>query len=262
MTMGSIAIRDYNACPGRSPTTMAKDLIYQQREGPAGSFEFSAAVAEVFPDMLRRSIPGYDVSIAAIGALAGRFVRPDTRCYDLGCSLGAASAAMQDNISVPGCEIIAIDQAPAMVERCREHFAARPGQATVEIREADIRDVAIENASMVAMNYTLQFLPPGERLGLLMRICAGMIPGGVFVLSEKVVHDDEDIEALLVGLHHDFKRANAYSDLEISRKRTALENVLVPETTDTHLKRMKNAGFGHAEVWLKHFNFLSIVAIR
>lgn len=241
---------------------MAKDQIYQRSEGAAGSFEFSAAVAAVFPDMLRRSIPGYDVSIEAIGALARRYVRSGTRCYDLGCSLGAATAAMQANIAVPDCEIVAVDQAPAMIERCRQRFADRRGDASMQILEADIRDVAFENASMVVMNYTLQFLPAAERTALLQRICAGMIPGGVFVLSEKVVHDDADIEELLVGLHHDFKRSNAYSDLEISRKRSALENVLVPETIATHLERLENAGFSHAEVWLKHFNFMSIVAIR
>jgi len=112
------------------------------------------------------------------------------------------------------------------------------------------------------MNYTLQFLPVEERLGLLTKIHRGMLDGGVFVLSEKVADDDPDIENLLVELHHDFKGANAYTDLEISRKRTALENVLIPETIAAHRRRLRDAGFAHAGVWLKHFNFVSIVALR
>ncbi len=241
---------------------MHKDQIYKNRDSAAGSFEFSADVADVFPDMLQRSIPGYAASIDAIAALARRYVVAGTRCYDLGCSLGAAAAAIQDNVTVAGCEIVAIDQAPAMVERCQQRFAERTAGTPVQVVAADIRDVAVTNASMVVMNYTLQFLPLAERSDLMQKICEGMIPGGVFVLSEKIAHDDPDIDELLIGLHHDFKRANAYSDLEISRKRNALENVLIPETTATHLERLNAAGFGHIEVWLKHFNFLSIVAIR
>lgn len=241
---------------------MPRDKIFANKDASSGSFEFNDAVADVFADMLRRSIPGYDASIEAIGALASRYVQPATNCYDLGCSLGAATLAMQRNISVPDCEILAIDRAPAMIERCQEVLGT--GHATVAARvfEADVRHVAIENASMVVMNYTLQFIPPDDRLTMIEHIYAGMNPGGVFVLSEKVADDDSAVESLLVDLHHDFKSRNAYSDLEISRKRTAIENVLIPETTRTHLRRLNDAGFEHTSVWLKHFNFISIIAIK
>jgi len=241
---------------------MSKDQIYVQQEAEPGSFEFNAAVADVFPDMLRRSIPGYDTSIEAVGRLAARYVQPGTNCYDLGCSLGAATLAMRRNIAVEDCQIIAVDNAPAMVERCRILVADDDDALTCTVVENDIRNIDIANASMVVMNYTLQFLPVSERLETIRRICAGMHEGGVFVLSEKVADNDPEVEALLVELHHDFKRANAYSDLEISRKRSALENVLVPETTDAHLRRLGDAGFSHSGVWLQHFNFVSIVAIR
>jgi tRNA (cmo5U34)-methyltransferase len=212
--------------------------------------------------MLRRSIPGYDASINAIGRLAARHVQPATRCYDLGCSLGAATLAMRRNIAVDDCEIIAVDTAPAMVERCRNLLAADDSSTMCTVLEDDIRRLDIANASMVVMNYTLQFLPVDERLDVIRRIYSGMHDGGVFVLSEKVSDNDPEVEALLVELHHDFKKANAYSDLEISRKRSALENVLIPETADVHLQRLTDAGFSHAGKWLQHFNFVSIVAIR
>jgi tRNA (cmo5U34)-methyltransferase len=241
---------------------MSKDQIYVQQDAAAGSFEFSAAVADVFPDMLRRSIPGYDASISAIGRLASRYVQPGTRCYDLGCSLGAATLAMRRNIVHGDCEIIAVDTSAAMTERCRELINSDTGTTVCTVLDADARHIDIGNSSMVVMNYTLQFLPPDERPAMIRRIYDGMIEGGVFVLSEKVADDDATVESLLVDLHHDFKRANAYSDLEISRKRTALEDVLVPETTDTHLQRLNEAGFRHCSVWLKYFNFASIIAIR
>jgi len=130
------------------------------------------------------------------------------------------------------------------------------------VLQADIRDIDISNAAMVVMNYTLQFLDVEARAPLIANIAAGLRPGGVFVLSEKVVDPDPAVEAVLVDLHHDFKRRNAYSELEIARKRNALENVLVPETTAAHMQRLKEAGFSHAGVWLRYFNFVSILALR
>ncbi len=241
---------------------MSKDQIYSQQDAAAGSFEFNAAVADVFPDMLKRSIPGYGATISAIGQLAARYVRPGTRCYDLGCSLGAATLAMRSNIVAKDCEIMAVDTSTAMTERCSALIDEDASLTPCTVLAADARHIEISNSSMVVMNYTLQFLPVDERLAMIRKIYDGMIEGGVFVLSEKVADDDPAVESLLTDLHHAFKKANAYSDLEISRKRTALENVLIPETTDCHLRRLGDAGFSHRSVWLKHFNFASILAIR
>ena len=241
---------------------MAEDRIFAKSEAEAGSFAFNADVAAVFPDMLQRSIPGYAATINAIGMLASRCVQPGTRCYDLGCSLGAATLAVRQNIKVAGCQIIAVDQAPAMITRCREIIAADDNDVEVSIVEEDVRRIAIEQASMVVMNYTLQFLPAEERDAMIGEIYNGMIDGGILMLSEKVVDEDDAVEELLIRMHHEFKRQNAYSDLEISRKRTALENVLIPESIATHRARLRHAGFRHVGVWLRHFNFASIIATR
>lgn len=245
---------------------MAEDRIYAQK-CDVEPFRFDATVAAVFPDMLQRSIPGYAASIEAIGSLAARFVRPGTRCYDLGCSLGAATLAMRQAIrakAVPDCRILAIDNARAMVERCREIVAAGDSKTgpAVEVILGDIRDATIRNASMVTLNYTLQFVEPPDRNELIRRIHDGLNPGGVLVLSEKVLDPDPEIEQLLVDLHHEHKRRNRYSALEIARKRAALENVLIPETVATHRTRLETAGFSRVGVWLRYFNFVSIVAIR
>jgi tRNA (cmo5U34)-methyltransferase len=243
---------------------MKKDKIYATSKDADKPFTFNAAVADVFPDMLRRSIPGYAASIEAIGSLAARYVGAGTTCYDLGCSLGAATLAMRAAIREPGCRIIAVDNAPAMVSRCEQLLAADAGAGStpVELRLADVRDTAITNASMVVMNYTLQFLDVAARDTIVARICAGMLPGGLFLLSEKVVDQDPHMEELLVELHHEHKRRNDYSQLEISRKRAALENVLIPESVAVHRDRLARAGFRHSAVWLRYFNFVSIVAIK
>ncbi len=245
---------------------MDEDQIYTDGETGDEPFRFNAAVAQVFPDMLQRSIPGYAASLEAIGSLAARYVRAGTNCYDLGCSLGAATLAMRQGIQVSDCKIIAVDNSAAMVERCETIITKddeAPGSRTpVDILLSDIRDVAITNASMVVMNYTLQFLDLAARDALVRRIFDGLQPGGLFLLSEKVVDSDPHMEDLLVDLHHEHKRRNAYSELEISRKRAALENVLIPETVAAHRQRLSQAGFAHSGVWLRYFNFVSIVAIK
>ena len=244
---------------------MVRDTVYRT-DDPGEPFRFNDAVAAVFPDMLRRSIPGYAASLEAIGSLAARYARPGSNCYDLGCSLGAASLAMRQAIRAVGCRIIAIDNAPAMIERCRsivrEECLRDPAGTPVDVAEGDIRGIEISNASMVVLNYTLQFLPVADRETMITRIFEGLNDGGLLVLSEKVVDPDPAMEALLVDLHHEHKRRNDYSAMEISRKRAALENVLIPETVDQHRDRLLRAGFGSAAVWLRYFNFVSIIAIR
>jgi tRNA (cmo5U34)-methyltransferase len=244
---------------------MTTDKIYEHPSDKK-PFRFNDEVAKVFPDMLQRSIPGYAATIEAIGSLAARYVQENTNCYDLGCSLGAATIAMRQGIRKPGCRIIAVDTAPAMIERCRKIIAEDDRQSSpetpVEMAQADIRDIEIRNASMVVLNYTLQFLAMDDRDLLMRSICDGLTDGGLLVLSEKVVDENEEMEQLLVNLHHEHKRRNDYSALEISRKRAALENVLIPETVAAHRSRLADAGFSDTAVWLRYFNFVSIIAIK
>ncbi len=244
---------------------MTSDKIYDKPSDDK-PFRFNDEVAKVFPDMLRRSIPGYDATIEAIGSLAARYVLQDTSCYDLGCSLGAATIAMRQGIDTPGCRIVAVDTAPAMTKRCREILAEDDRQfapaTPVEVLRADIRDIEFKNASMIVLNYTLQFLPMIDRDALMRSIYDGLNDGGLLVLSEKVVDEIPEMEELLVDLHREHKRRNDYSALEVSRKRAALDNVLIPETVAAHRSRLAEAGFSHTAVWLRYFNFVSIIAIR
>lgn len=239
-----------------------RDTIFSAPIAQLGDFSFDERVAEVFPDMIQRSVPGYSNIIATIGMLAKRFIQPNTQAFDLGCSLGAATLSMRRNIDVEGVRLIAVDNSAAMIERCRRHIDAFRSDTPVDIIEGDIRQVKIENASMVVLNFTLQFLPPDDRQALLNRIYAGLRPGGALVLSEKFSFADQTIGDLLFDMHLDFKRANGYSELEISQKRSALENVMLTDSVETHKARLQKAGFEHAEVWFQCFNFGSMLAIK
>lgn len=242
---------------------MAKqDTLFSAPIDKLGDWTFDERVAEVFPDMIQRSVPGYSNIISMIGMLAERFVQPGTRVYDLGCSLGAATLSMRRNIKVAGCEIIAVDNSPAMVERCRRHIDAFRADTPVSVIEADILDIELSNASMVVLNFTLQFLEPADRQRLLNQVYQGMRPGAALVLSEKFSFEDKDVGELLFNMHHDFKRANGYSELEISQKRSMLENVMLTDSVEAHKARLKQAGFEHAEVWFQCFNFGSLIALK
>ena len=219
-------------------------------------------MAAIFPDMIRRSVPGYGTIIGLLGLIAGEYAQPGSRLYDLGCSLGAATLTMRRRLTQPECRIIAVDNSAAMVERCREHIDADSSPAPVEVICSDIRDVDITDASVVVMNFTLQFIAPAERLALLQRIHAGMRPNGVLLLSEKLTFDASDEQDFQQRLHLAFKRANGYSELEISQKRAALENVLVPDTEQQHAQRLRDAGFVRVHRWFQAFNFASFVAFK
>ena len=236
---------------------MSVDTLFEHA-GLRGDFVFDAAVAAVFPDMLRRSVPGYPAIINMLTVLAERHAQAGSNLYDLGCSLGAAAQALDAGLTVDGCRIVAIDAAPAMVDRARAGLALR--RARLDLRCADMRDEPIHNASMVVLNFALQFVPPAQRLAVLRRVREGLLPGGVLVLSEKVRGVDAAQDDLWTALHHAFKRANGYSDLEIARKRRALENVLLSETLAAHEARLSQAGFRRVDGWFQCFNFVSLIA--
>lgn len=239
-----------------------KDSLFSAPIANLGDWQFDEKVAEVFPDMIQRSVPGYSNIITMIGMLAGRFVTDNSQVYDLGCSLGAATLSMRRNIQAQNCQIIAVDNSSAMVERCKRHLDAYKGNTPVEVIEGDIRDTQLHNASMIVLNFTLQFLHPDDRQMLLNKIYQALNPGGVLVLSEKFNFDDQQMGELLFNMHHDFKRANGYSELEISQKRSLLENVMLTDSVTAHKTRLKNAGFEHSEVWFQCFNFGSILAVK
>lgn len=240
-----------------------QDAIYAAPLNEIVDFQFDDQVVDVFPDMIQRSVPGYGLMITNIGILAGRYARAHSHCYDLGCSLGAATLSMRQRITAPDCDIIAVDNSAAMIERGQKLIAA-DSTSTVPVQMvcADLQDIDIENASVVVLNLTLQFIPVEKRLDLLQRIYAGLKPGGILLLSEKIAFDDPERQQFQDEHHHEFKRAQGYSDLEISQKRTALEKVMIPETLVTHQQRLQQAGFASSELWFQCFNFVSLVAIK
>ncbi len=240
-----------------SAQKLARDEVFATPQRDLIDFVFDARVAAAFPDMIRRSVPGYDSLIPLLGLLAARHAQDGSTVYDLGCSLGAGLLATQHALfnQHKSVHLVGIDNAPAMLERARNNLGAK-----VELRCEDIRQSDLKNASVVLLNFTLQFLPLTDRLSLLKHIHTALRPGGIVLLSEKLAFADAQEAEWITAAHLDFKRANGYSELEIAQKRSALENILIPEHADTHLQRLQDAGFVHATRWFQALNFASFIA--
>ena len=238
-----------------------KDTVFSAPLERVDEFQFNAQVADVFENMIQRSVPGYALLLEMIGMLTGKYAQAGTNCYDLGCSLGASTLKIRQNL--PGdCVVIGVDNSAAMVEKCRHNIQRDHSQADVTIRLEDLQDTMIENASLVVMNFTLQFIADEKRPTILKQIADGMNTDGVLILSEKIKFEDVTRQELMTGLHHEFKKHHGYSDLEIAQKRASLENVLVPNTEAQHIGRLKTAGFSTVELIVRCLNFVSFLAIK
>lgn len=239
-----------------------RDQLYAQQRDQISGFRFDQSVVAVFPDMIQRSVPGYSTIIHMIGQMAERYAASGSNIYDLGCSLGAATLAMRHRITAAGTRIVAVDNSREMLAHCQQIMAADSGLIPVELRCDDVQKVAIQRASVCVLNFTLQFIPLADRARVLQGISDGMLPGGVLILSEKIAFEDHEHQQLMIELHHNFKRANGYSDLEIAQKRSALDNVLIPETLRCHRERLLACGFRSVDCWFQCFNFASIIAFK
>ena len=245
-----------------TPVSNPRDTLFADPLADIGLFTFDDSVARVFPDMIKRSVPGYTTIVAMTGLLAGKYAIEGTSLYDLGCSLGASTLAMRQNIRQADCRIIGVDNSASMLARCQNIIDTDTHDTPVTLACADLQDVAIENASVVVLNFTLQFIPREVRDRVISDIYCGLQPGGIMVLSEKVTFEDPHLDELNIDLHHQFKRANGYSELEVAGKRSALENVLLPETLSQDKQRIDAAGFSSCDVWFQCFNFASLVALK
>lgn len=241
------------------------DRLFSAALDHVPDFTFNEDVVRVFPDMIKRSVPGYPTIVENIGVLAAQFARPDTLLYDLGSSLGAVTQALRRHVRSDGCRVLAVDNSAAMVERCAEYLKAQDAMyqelLPVQVLEADITALELQPASVVAMNFTLQFIEPAVRLALLGKIRQALVPGGALILSEKLRFEDAGEHALLTDLHIAFKRANGYSELEIAQKRSAIENVMKPDSLEEHRTRLEAAGFSKVVPWFQCLNFASLIAL-
>jgi len=236
-----------------------RDEIYKDKMD-ISKFTFDQKVVDVFDDMVLRSVPGYKQMIELIG-LAGRtYPVINSNVYDLGCSTGAVTLSIASNLKSKSIKIFSIDNSQEMLDQCSKNLLGT--EANIQYICDDIENIQFENASLIVLNLTLQFIKPRNRSKLVKRMHESLLPGGALIISEKIIHENEEINKSLISLHESFKRENGYSETEIAQKRKAIEDVLIPESIEQHLKRLSDAGFKKPLVQMQCINFASFLAVK
>lgn len=238
-----------------------RDNLFSNKINKIKNWSFNKKVTKVFSDMVVRSIPGYYEIIYIINLIAKNFIKPYSNIYDLGCSTGNVCFSISRNIKIKNFQIIAVDKSKHMISFCRRKINIF-NKKKIKLITENILKISIKNASMVILNFTMQFISLNHRLFLINKIYNGINPGGVLVISEKFKFSDKTINNLICNMYQKFKIDNEYSKLEIFQKKIMLKNVMFTEDFKTHKKRLKKVGFNHVELCLKYLNFGLIIAIK
>ncbi|MCP3944597.1 MAG: carboxy-S-adenosyl-L-methionine synthase CmoA [Desulfobacteraceae bacterium] len=241
---------------------MKKDRVFAEKKNRIEPFAFNREVTAVFDDMLTRSVPLYKESIQRQAQMALEFFQVGTRIYDLGCSHGNLGILILDQFKKSPFAMVGVDSSRPMIDKYHTRLPRVENFQKIDLVCGQLEDIPIENASVVLINLTLQFLDVKKRSRLIKKIYQGLLPGGVLLVTEKTVHRALPVNDLEQDFYRRFKRENGYSELEISQKRDALEKVLIPESMEVHKQRFIDAGFSSIEIWLKWFNFASMIAIK
>lgn len=239
-----------------------KDEVFKEPISQSSDFKFDKKVVTVFDDMVTRSVPYYLEMQRMIGELASEYAKEGTFIFDLGCSTGTTMVNMNSTVN-PTVRFIGLDDSREMLTRCNDNLKAAGMHREFELIHADLsKGFTIENASVVVLCLTLQFIRPLYRVKLLEQIRAGMVDGGCLILVEKILAEKSSLNRNFIKYYYDFKKRNHYSEIEIAQKREALENVLVPYKLSEDIEMLTTAGFTHTEVFFKWYNFAGMIAFK
>jgi len=239
---------------------MVKDEVFKESIEKPSDFKFSSKVAKVFDDMVNRSVPFYEEMQRMMSELTIDHYQDNSYVYDLGCSTGTTMIYMNETLpqQIP---FVGVDDSKDMLDKCREKLNAAGITREIALETADFNDqVVIKDASVVILCLTLQFVRPLNREKFLKQVYDGILPGGALIVIEKILAEDSELNRGFIKYYYNLKRRNNYSDIEISQKREALENVLIPYKLSENITLLRNAGFNHCEVFFKWYNFSGFIA--
>ncbi len=239
-----------------------KDNIFDSKY-KTHDFVFDEKVASVFDDMVSRSVPMYKESMVAAVSLSKSFVKPNSKVYDIGCSTGSLLIKFAELFDDKSIELIGIDSSQFMLNEAKKKIQKTNLTPKVILKKQDIEQTLnIKNASVVFMNYTLQFIRPLNRQKVLDQIFSGMKNNSALIIIEKVLGNDSLFNRMYIDLYFRYKASVGYSDLEIKNKRESLENVLIPYRIDENIELLKRSGFKSVDIFFKWFNWSGIIAVK
>lgn len=239
----------------KSSSDANKDTIFASSDFPK-RFDFTQDVATVFDNMLERSIPLYLESMKSICWWAQHAIKSDSNVYDIGCSTGTLLKHLAPNINAPRVKYIGIDSSGPMIEKAKVNLK---DLENVNLIHEDACHIKFENASLVVSNFTLQFIGLEKRAALLNNISSSLIPGGYFIISEKIEFTNSDSNDLVTAAYDDYKLKNGYSREEIERKRKSLDGVLIPMKWRELLHTLESLGFEDCIPIVQWHNFVTFV---
>ncbi len=244
---------------------MSSDKIFSFDSQRSSDFVFDEKVAEVFEDMLNRSIPLYAEQQKMIGDIARRFWVPGTGVVDLGSSLGTTLINIAN--SLPDAEsLTGYDNAQPMIKRAVANVSAANLSDRISFRTADLNgepdDFSIGNTSVITLCWTLQFVRPLKRDRLIRKLYESLVDGGILIITDKILTNDSNMNRFFIDFYYDYKRRNGYSEEEINRKREALENVLIPYRFDENFELFKRNGFEIVETFFQWHNFAGFLCVK
>ncbi len=238
-----------------------KDSLFQV-EQIAEDFVFNERVALVFDDMLDRSVPFYEEVISSISRIMRSVLKDGDTIVDLGCATGSTLLRLSSLLADKNLQYTGIDNSTAMLEKAKSKAEMFSKQESMHFIHGDIMEMSQPDTSAFILNYTLQFIRPLHREKFLAHVFTNLRPGGICILSEKIISHHSSLNRSFIDIYHGFKQEKGYSELEIAKKREALENVLIPCSFDENRSMLKTAGFVEIEPFFQWFNFVSFLAVK
>lgn len=245
--------------PSETELPQRDDLFIQP---PETDFRFDRQTAAVFDDMIHRSVPMYGEMQRMTGEIAADFAQTGSSLFDLGCATGNTLLHLDDLID-PTLRFVGVDNSDDMLSQARGKLAHLPSGRPCELLMADLhRSQVVEDASVVVMNLTLQFIRPLHRDKVIRNVVDGLRDQGCLILIEKLIFNDSLFNRLFIHYYYNLKKRQGYSESEIAHKREALENVLVPYRPEENREMLSSAGFRHVEEFFRWYNFCGLLAVK
>ena len=221
-------------------------------------FEFDEEVADVFDDMLLRSVPFYKENLNLQIDILKNFLQPNDKIIDLGSSTGTFLIELSKKID--NLNLIGLDSSDAMIKKSIQK--AKAFNSNAKFIKADFLDYDLSNSKAIIANYTIQFIRPLKREKLIQKIYNSLNNEGIFLMSEKLITENKKLNKIMIDIYYEYKKQKGYSEYEIAAKREALENVLIPYSMQENIEMLKNAGFNDIDVIFRWNNFATFIAFK
>ena len=228
-------------------------------ENHQGKFTFNEDVANVFDDMLNRSIPFYRDNLKLNAKILSKYIKDGDKVYDIGSSTLNFLLYFEQNFKIKA-DLIGIDNSKPMIKKATNKIKSY--NSNINLIFGNIENIELKPSQAIVSNYTLQFIDKDKRSEVIKKIFNSLNDNGIFLVSEKVISNNKKLNENLIEIYHNYKQDKGYTITQIEKKKEALENILTPLSLDENMSMLKKVGFKEVEVLFKWANFSTFLAIK